>query len=204
MEYISAPSFQDLFDAAPSSSEQESLRATAITKIADAIEWLLKCPVPEGDSVGPVGGGYIQHRFFGMEEAPVKFATSSALEAYVNAALSRLPKSCGHLCIELATEPRLYSPSDVTLSNFLWNGEAVSFVDWQHVNLLPHSFASFYFHSTTDDLVLAVASRISLPRSTKLRLMGAAVGIVIQSGVRAFGELQVCLRMVRRDDNVLP
>ena len=83
-EFISAPSFEVLIDAARSSPEGESLRATAVTKIADAVEWLLKCPVPEGDSIGPVGGGKIQHRFFSMEEAPIAFATSGALEAYVN------------------------------------------------------------------------------------------------------------------------
>jgi hypothetical protein len=31
-----------------------------------------------------MGGGNIQHIFFNMENAPVAFATSGALEAYVN------------------------------------------------------------------------------------------------------------------------
>ena len=89
MEFLSAPSFEVLINAARSSPEYESLRATAITKIADVVEWSLKCPVPEGDSIGPVGGGNIQHIFFNMEEAPVAFATSGALEAYVNMVRSR-------------------------------------------------------------------------------------------------------------------
>jgi len=88
MESISAPSFEVLINAARSSPERESIRAMAITKIAEAVEWLLKCPVPEGDSIGPVGGGNIQHVFFNMEEAPVAFATSGALEAYVNVVCS--------------------------------------------------------------------------------------------------------------------
>jgi hypothetical protein len=33
---------------------------------------------------GPVGGRNIQHIPFNMENAPVAFATSGALEAYVN------------------------------------------------------------------------------------------------------------------------
>jgi len=182
MEFISAQSFEALINAAPSRPDQESLRAMAITKIADAISWLLKCPVPEGDSIGPVGGGNIQHIFFSMEEAPIAFATSSALEAYVNEALSHRPgKRKRH--IELTTETRLYSPSDVAFKNFLWDGEVVSFVDWQHVNLLPQSFASFYFHSTTDKVVQAVASQIDLPRSTKLNLIQAAAISVLQGGV---------------------
>lgn len=89
MEFISAPSFEVLIEAARSSPNHESLRTTAITKIADAVEWLMKCPVPEGDSIGPVGGGNIQHIFFNMEEAPVAFATSGALETYVNMVHSR-------------------------------------------------------------------------------------------------------------------
>lgn len=94
MESISALSFEVLINAAHSSPEHENLRALAITKIAEAVEWLLKCPVPEGDSIGPVGGGNIQHIFFNMEEAPVAFATSVALEAYVNMVRSYALRPC--------------------------------------------------------------------------------------------------------------
>ena len=89
-EFISAPSFEVLIKASRSSQEQESLRVTAVTKIADVVEWLLRCPVPEEDSIGPVGGGNIQHAFFSMEEVPLTFATSGALEDYVNMARSRV------------------------------------------------------------------------------------------------------------------
>ncbi|KAF9519852.1 hypothetical protein BS47DRAFT_1481746 [Hydnum rufescens UP504] len=159
MEFLSAPSFEVLINAAGSSPECESLRATAI--------------FPRVDSIGPVGGGNIQHIFFNMEEAPIAFATSGALETYVNKALSSLPGKIKH-CVTLTTEARLYCPSDVAFRNFLWDGKVVSFVDWQHVNLLPQSFASYYFHSTADKVVKAVASRISLQRSTKLKLIDAA------------------------------
>ncbi|KAI0039855.1 hypothetical protein FA95DRAFT_1577324 [Auriscalpium vulgare] len=100
-------------------------------KIAEAIEpeWLLKCPVPEGDSVN------------------VTFAAGIVAS----------------------------TPGQNT--NFLWDGATVLLVDWQHANLLPHSFASSRFHSNTDDLVKAIAGRIS---STKLQLM---TGIVVQSGI---------------------
>ena len=83
MEFISAPSFEDLVKDAPSGPEEVTLRATAITKIAGAVAWLLGCPVPEGDSIGRIGGGRIQHAFF-LDEAPIEFASSGALEAYVN------------------------------------------------------------------------------------------------------------------------
>lgn len=84
MEFIAAQSFEDLIKDARSEPEQLSLRAMAITKIAGAVAWLHDCSIPEGDTIGPVGGGKIQHMFFGMEEAPIEFASSHALEAYVN------------------------------------------------------------------------------------------------------------------------
>lgn len=89
MEFISAPSFEALIEGASSNLERESLRATAFAEISNAVEWLLNCPVSEGDMIGPVGGGYIQHLFFNMEEAPVAFVTVGALEAYVNQVRSR-------------------------------------------------------------------------------------------------------------------
>ncbi|KAF8904113.1 hypothetical protein CPB84DRAFT_1773458, partial [Gymnopilus junonius] len=60
-------------------------------------------------------------------------------------------------------------------------------VDCQHVNVLPHSFASFYFHGTTDPFLQAVAKKISLPVSSKLNLLIAAAGIVLQSGNSSLG-----------------
>lgn len=71
----------------------------------------------------------------------------------------------------------------------------VSFVNWQYVNLLPHSFASFYFHSAIDKVVEEVANRISLQRPTKLSLIEvAAAVVVVQGGIRDWGEpLGLCI-----------
>lgn len=68
----------------------------------------------------------------------------------------------------------------------------MSFVDWQHVSLLPQSFASFYFHGTTDKLVQAIANVIDLPRSEQLNLMEAASGIVLQAGNPDYGKPAAC------------
>ena len=85
MEFIAARYFEDLIEDAHSGPEKASLQATALTKIAGAVAWLLGCPlVPDGDSIGPAGGGKIQHMFFAMEDAPIEFATPGTLEAYVN------------------------------------------------------------------------------------------------------------------------
>jgi len=92
MKHVDASSFRVWTDEPGlSATEREIRTATAVAAIADTITLLLNCPLPEGDGIGPVGGGYIQHSFFGMEEAPVPFVNAAAaLEKYVN-------KACPHV-----------------------------------------------------------------------------------------------------------
>lgn len=189
MEYIPAPSFHAWISEPDLSAEERSRRTdVAIDAIANTVEVLLQCPLPDGNGIGPVGGGYIQHSFFCMEEAPISFVDAAALGKYVNKALKRRPRRPQDR-VSLDTEARLLCPSDVSLKNFLWDSvnERVWMVDCQHVNVLPHSFASFYFHSAPDPFVEAVAKKISLPVSSQLNLLQSAAVIVIQSGIRSFG-----------------
>ena len=80
MEYVDASSFRVWVDERGLSvTEREIRTATAVAAIADTITLLLNCPLPEGDGIGSVGGGYIQHSFFGMEEAPVPFVNARRL-----------------------------------------------------------------------------------------------------------------------------
>ena len=91
MEHVDASSFRTWIDEPGLSTTEREIRiATAVAAVADTIALLLKCPLPEGDVIGPVGGGYIQHSFFGMEEAPVPFVNAAALEKYVNKACPRV------------------------------------------------------------------------------------------------------------------
>jgi hypothetical protein len=85
MEHIAATSFRAWIDEPGlSDEERDSRTTTAVVKIADTVGLLLQCPLPKGDGIGPVGGGLIQHTFFCMEEAPIQFVNSAALEKYVN------------------------------------------------------------------------------------------------------------------------
>ncbi|KAI6144141.1 hypothetical protein BKA82DRAFT_4180694 [Pisolithus tinctorius] len=181
MEYIPAPSFHAWISEPDLSAEERSRRTdVAIDAIANTVEVLLQCPLPEGNGIGPVGGGYIQHSFFCMEEAPISFVDAAALGKYVNKALKRRPRQPQDR-VSLDTEARLLCPSDDSVNERVW------MVDYQHVNVLPHSFASFYFHSAPDPFVEAVAKKISLPVSSQLNLLQSAAVIVIQSGIRSFG-----------------
>ncbi|KAI6105706.1 hypothetical protein F5141DRAFT_1216459 [Pisolithus sp. B1] len=160
----------------------------AADAIANTVDVLLRCPLPEGNGIGPAGGGCIQHSFFNMGDAPVSFVNTTALESYVDKALERRP-GWPQAHVSLETEARLLCPSDVSLKNFLWGpvNERVWMIDCQHVNALPHSFASLYFHSVTDPFVEAIAKKISLPVSSQLNLLESAAGIVLQSGNSSFG-----------------
>ena len=85
MEHITAPSFHAWISELNLSAEEQTRRAdVAVNAIANTVEVLLRCPLPEGNGIGPVGGGCIQHSFFGMGEAPVSFINTTALESYVN------------------------------------------------------------------------------------------------------------------------
>jgi hypothetical protein len=85
MEHIAASSFRTWVDEPGLTDEERDGRnTTAVAKIADTVGLLVRCPLPEGDGIGPVGGGLIQHSFFAMEESAIPFVNSAALEKFVN------------------------------------------------------------------------------------------------------------------------
>jgi hypothetical protein len=85
MEHIAAPSFHAWINEPDLSAAERARRTTtAVNVIADIVAVLLRCPLPEGNGIGPVGGGRIQHSFFLMEEAAVPFVDAAALENFVN------------------------------------------------------------------------------------------------------------------------
>lgn len=71
-------------------------------------------------------------------------------------------------------------------------------IDFQHVNILPESFFSFYLHLSSDPFVQAVAAKIGFPVSSQLGLLASAAGIVIQSGISPLGEHQRPYTSIRR------
>jgi hypothetical protein len=79
MEYIQGPSPQDATDF--------------YQKTANAIDWLLRLPVPPGAGIGPLGGGYACHPLFQDWLAPLLFSCNEALEIYMNKV-----RSCCRTC----------------------------------------------------------------------------------------------------------
>ena len=54
-----------------------------IDRIAKALACLASVPPPAGHSIGPLGGGYIRHRFFQDSKAPLRFTNVESLERYL-------------------------------------------------------------------------------------------------------------------------
>ncbi|KAJ7211613.1 hypothetical protein GGX14DRAFT_623160 [Mycena pura] len=190
MDHVPAPSFRAWIEHGQSDSDRAARSAIAIEKIAAAVSWLLQCPTPGDNRIGPVGGGLIQHRFFNMGEAPVAFRSPEALEKFLDkaSALTRLPGNDIRR-VELRTEALIFSPSDITLDNFLYDphSERVWMVDHQHVNVLPTSFFDYYIYASEDPFVQAVAAKIDFAPSAQRAQLRLASAIVIQSGNSSLG-----------------
>ncbi|KAJ6456955.1 hypothetical protein C8R45DRAFT_569196 [Mycena sanguinolenta] len=179
MEHIDAVSFRVWIEGSADEQERGERTATAVTAITEAVAWLLTCPLPDPRRIGPVGGGCMFHCFYGMGQAPVPFVDAAALEEHVNEALRRRPRRPTDR-VSLANEPVMFTHSDITFDNFLWDPstQRIWFIDCQDINVLPASFFSFYLHrwSRTDPLVRAVAAALDFPVSEKLRLLLCRVG----------------------------
>jgi len=68
---------------------------------ANAIDWLLRIPVPSGAEIGPIGGGYACHSVFKDWTAPLRFTSNEALEIFLNKVRFSLCASGGSFTVGL-------------------------------------------------------------------------------------------------------
>ncbi|KAJ6510940.1 hypothetical protein C8R45DRAFT_1207734 [Mycena sanguinolenta] len=169
MEYIDALSFRAWIDDCAEEQECAQRTATAVTAIAGAIAWLLTCPLPNVGGAGRIG-------------------PRCRLGECVNEALRRRP---GHPTdrVSFALEPLIFTHSDITLDNFLWDPSTrrIWLIDCGHISVLPTSFFSFYLHLEYDPLVSPIAAALDFPLSPHLRLLHAAATRIMQGGNSCFG-----------------
>jgi hypothetical protein len=52
-------------------------------RIQGAVGWLSNVPPPSNPNLGPVGGGFIRHKFFKEFEAPFDFSDAAMLDLYM-------------------------------------------------------------------------------------------------------------------------
>ncbi|KAF8313481.1 hypothetical protein DL93DRAFT_2228540 [Clavulina sp. PMI_390] len=118
---------------------------SAPQQVAEALQWLHSVPAPPGVVIGTVGGGPARHKVFKDYEAPLIFANPSAIAAYLNKALTILPRSSpGPSPVDFSNEPIIFSQSDMHPGNFIidQNGE-LWLIDFESITLLPESFAKY-------------------------------------------------------------
>ncbi|KAI6015593.1 hypothetical protein EDC04DRAFT_2578344 [Pisolithus marmoratus] len=152
----------------------------AYEKVADALQWLSKIPVPPDVAIGSVGGGRARHRLFKNYEAPLLFSRKWALEAYMHRALQSIPARCRPAPISFINDKVFLTQSDMDKSNFLLDGNGkVCIVDFEDVILLPESFASYTIHASWDPFVKKVAGYLGWPQSPNQKSM-ARVGAILQ------------------------
>ena len=61
-----------------------TLTAAPLDRTAQALVWLSSIPPPPNHVIGPLGGGYIRHKFFNDYEAPLLFSSVEALQRYTH------------------------------------------------------------------------------------------------------------------------
>lgn len=143
MEYIEAPTVEYWLEKRPDMAE--SLH----DKVAEAVRWILNCPLPPEPRFGPVGRGPAWHRVFADHLAPLEFDSVDAVQRYFNKALNQFtPKRAERLTVDFSNEQVCFYHSDIRPSNFHYDPETekVTIVDLQHVGMGPKSFASYPFH----------------------------------------------------------
>ncbi|KAI6006866.1 hypothetical protein EDD15DRAFT_2394117 [Pisolithus albus] len=138
-------------------------------RIQGAVEWLANVPPPPNSKLGPVGGGFIRHRFFKDYKAPFEFSDTAMLDLYMKRAHRFLPRGAWkkYPPVSVNGERLMFAQSDMDDSNFGVdeNGRTV-LMDFSEVGLLPESFVAF-------TLPPDIAASLGLSHSSKLTSMAA-------------------------------
>ncbi|KAG9022654.1 hypothetical protein FS837_006243 [Tulasnella sp. UAMH 9824] len=76
MEYIEAPTVEYWLEKKPDMAE------SLYDNVAEAVRWILNCPLPPEPRFGPVGRGPAQHGVFADHVAPLEFDSVDAVQRY--------------------------------------------------------------------------------------------------------------------------
>ncbi|KIO20760.1 hypothetical protein M407DRAFT_81220 [Tulasnella calospora MUT 4182] len=178
MEYIEAPTVEHWLEKEP------DMAGLLYDKVAEAVRWLLNCPLPAEPRFGPVGQGPARHMVFAESIAPLEFDSIDAVQRYFNKALGRFPKRAAITeGIDFSGEEICFYHSDIRPSNFHYDPETqkVTIVDLEDVGIGPKSFASYPFHMEHDvdpEFHRAIAARIGYQRTKSIDGMDVAFGFL--------------------------
>ncbi|KAJ7054758.1 hypothetical protein C8F01DRAFT_1323392 [Mycena amicta] len=154
-------------------------------QVARALRWLRSVPVPQNAKMGAIGGGCARHRIFKGHQAPLLFSSIPALETYMNTALEHIPSSSRPPQMTFSGEKLVFAQADPHHTNFLLDRTGrVCLIDFEAINVLPESFASFALHVDPfgDAFVHRVSDYLEWPPSPNHESMERAACIL--SGMR--------------------
>lgn len=140
MEYIEAPTVEYWLE------KKSEMAELLCDKVAEAVRWVLDCPVAPEPRFGPVGCGPARHMAFADRIAPLEFDCTDAVQRYFTKALSRFPQPAAITeTVDFSNEEICFYHSDIRPSNFHYDPETqkVTIVDLEDVGMGPKSFASF-------------------------------------------------------------
>ncbi|KIO20762.1 hypothetical protein M407DRAFT_29607 [Tulasnella calospora MUT 4182] len=188
MEYIEAPTVEYWLEKKPDMAE------LLYDKVAEAVRWILNCPLPPEPRFGPMGRGPAQHSVFADLIAPLAFDSPDAVQRYFNTALTRFtPKRAPIIApVDFSNEEVCFYHCDIRPPNFHYDPETqkVTIVDLQSVGIGPKSFASFPFHMEPHldrEFHHAIATRIDYPETENIDAMAKASGYLLMCGGSALG-----------------
>ncbi|KAG8918130.1 hypothetical protein FRC01_002040 [Tulasnella sp. 417] len=110
----------------------------AVERIACALDEFIRIPPPEGEELGPLGGGLMEHPMFPDIQAATRYESKSALGDHITRIL-KLTRD-RHLDVNFEEDERILWPADFDEANFKFVGDKVYWFHYRNVNILPESF----------------------------------------------------------------
>ncbi|KAG8927231.1 hypothetical protein FRC01_007780 [Tulasnella sp. 417] len=159
-------------------------------KAAEAVRWVLNCPLAPEPRFGPVGCGPARHAAFPDCIAPLEFDSTDAIQRYFNVSISQAVGD--HRNRRLLQRRNLFYHGNIEPSNFHYDPETqkATIVNPQDVGMGPKSFASYQFHMdfhTDREFHRAIATRIDYPRTTSIDGMERAFSYLVMCSDETLG-----------------
>ncbi|KAG9039863.1 hypothetical protein FS837_000901 [Tulasnella sp. UAMH 9824] len=109
----------------------------AIERIGRALDEFIRIPPPEGEALGPIDGGVIEHPMFPDVQAATRYESKKALGDHITG-IFKLTRD--NLNVDFEEDARIIWPADFHDAKFKFVGDKVYWFDYRNVNVLPESF----------------------------------------------------------------
>lgn len=154
--------------------------------VAAAFKQLTNIQVPADTPPGHVGGGCIGHDFFLECKSIHVYDTVQDLQNQINKLVA--PQKLKVNFLSETKNGLVLCPSDIDPSNFIIDTTGKVFaIDFGRTGYMPTSFVSYSLTMSSKPFTRMVARLIKYPKSSNLRAMGVAAGLLVISGKNSLG-----------------